>query len=106
MTHHFFYVSKKKNELFYKILILSNVLSTIFLIFYVTHYTYKPSVKKNISLIKETYFPNSNLNFKSFTEFSSVFQNLIENPFSLKDQFFEPLDLTEMKISLNYFDFK
>ena len=106
MTQHFFYVSKKKNELFYKIIILSNVICTIFLIFCVSRYTYKSSIKKNLSLIQKTYFEDSDLIFKNFSEFSTIFQNILENPFSLKDQFFEPMDLTDMKISLNFYNYE
>jgi len=72
MREHFFYVSKKKHHLFFKTLIIINLLCTGVIIHLALEYSQKGLIKSHMDVIEEFLFGQENVSsFESYSAFKA-----------------------------------
>ena len=78
MREHFFYVSKKKHHLFFKTLIILNLLCTGAIIHFALEYSHKGRVKSHKDVIEEFLFGGEKVDsFESYSVFKAFLLNFL-----------------------------
>jgi hypothetical protein len=79
MRDHFFYVSKKKHHLFFKTLIIINLICTGVIIHFALEYSHKSVIKNHKDVIDEFLFSGDKVDsFYSYSTFKLFLKNLLE----------------------------